>query len=120
LLSLHSAKRCGLHHIAFGMSDEEDVDRTAEELQSRGIRLVSEPQPLNEPGGGYGFRFIDLEGRCIELSVGVIQHQGGWETKGVQPHSICHVVLNTAQIDAMIEFYTKMEGEPDPEWQPVE
>ena len=74
LLSLHSAKRRGLHHIAFGMSNEEDVDRTARELQSRDIRLVSEPQTLNEPGGGYGFRFIDPEGRCIELSAGVVQH----------------------------------------------
>ena len=106
LLSLHAAKRCGLHHIAFGVSDEVEVERTARQLQSRGIRLVSEPQPLSEPGSGYGFRFIDPENRCIELSAGVVQHQGGWQTKAVQPHSICHVVLNTAQIDAMIEFYT--------------
>jgi catechol 2,3-dioxygenase-like lactoylglutathione lyase family enzyme len=77
LLSLHLAQRCGLHHIAFGMNDETDVDQTARELQSRGIRLLAEPQRLDEPGGGYGFRFIDPEGRCIELSAGVVQHQGG-------------------------------------------
>ena len=104
LLSLHAAKRCGLHHIAFGVSNEDDVRRTARELQSRGIRLVSEPQPLGEPGGGYGFRFFDPEGRCIELSAGVIQHQGGWQAKPVQPHSICHVVLNTTRMDDMIGF----------------
>jgi catechol-2,3-dioxygenase len=31
LLSLHAAKRRGLHHLAFGMTKEEDVDRTARE-----------------------------------------------------------------------------------------
>jgi len=31
LLSLHAAKRRGLHHLAFGMTTEEDVDRTARE-----------------------------------------------------------------------------------------
>jgi catechol 2,3-dioxygenase-like lactoylglutathione lyase family enzyme len=55
LLSLHAAKRCGLHHIAFGVSDEVEVERTAWQLQSRGIRLVSEPQPLSEPGGDMAF-----------------------------------------------------------------
>jgi catechol 2,3-dioxygenase-like lactoylglutathione lyase family enzyme len=116
LLSLHSAQRCGLHHIAFGVSNEDDVDRTALELRSRRIRLVSEPQTLNEPGGGYGFRFIDPEGRCVELSAGVVQHRGGWQTKGVQPHSICHVVLNTTQIEAMIEFYTEVLGFRISDW----
>jgi catechol 2,3-dioxygenase-like lactoylglutathione lyase family enzyme len=116
LLSLHPAKRCGLHHIAFGVSNEEDVGRTARELQSRGIRLVSEPQPLGEPGGGYGFRFFDPEGRCIELSAGVIQHQGGWQAKPVQPHSICHVVLNTTRMDDMIGFYTNILGFRISDW----
>ena len=116
LLSLHPAQRCGLHHIAFGMNDETEVDRTARELQSRGIRLLAEPQRLDEPGGGYGFRFIDPEGRCIELSAGVVQHQGGWQSKSVQPHSICHAVLNTAQIDAMIEFYTIILGFRISDW----
>ena len=31
LLSLHAAKRRGLHHLAFGVTKEEDVDRTARE-----------------------------------------------------------------------------------------
>src|ERR1043166_3672239 len=62
LLSLHAADRSGLHHVALGVSDEKDVDRIAQELQSRKIRLVSEPHALDEPGAGYGFRFIDPEG----------------------------------------------------------
>src|ERR1043166_7021036 len=51
LLSLHAADRSGLHHVGFGMTDKRDVDRIAVELQSRKIRLLSEPQTLNEPGG---------------------------------------------------------------------
>ena len=31
-------------------------------------RLLSEPGPLDRPGGGYGFRLADPEGRVVELS----------------------------------------------------
>lgn len=108
ILSLHAAQRRGLHHLAFGMKNEAEVDSAAKELRSQGIQIVSEPQPLNKPGGGYGLRFVDPEGRCIELSAGVRQHEGGWKEKKVQPHSICHVVLNTKQLDAIAEFYMQI------------
>src|ERR1051325_2955177 len=116
LLSLHPAKHCGLHHIADGVSDEKEVDRLAGELQSRGLLLVSKPALLDEPGEGYGFRFVDPEGRCIELSTGVSQHNCGWQTESGQPHSVCHVVLNTTQIDQMIELYTAVLGFRVSDW----
>ena len=116
LLSLHASKRCGLHHIAFGMKSEDEVDRAAKDLESKEIRLVCEPRPLDEPGGGYGLRFVDPEGRCIELSAGVAQHEGGWQPKNVQPITICHVVLNTTQIDLSTEFYTKNLGFRISDW----
>lgn len=108
LLSVHGAGRRGLHHMAFGMRDPRAVDRAAEELRSRGIRLVNEPRSLEEPGGGYGLRFVDPEGRCIELSAGVTEHGGSWAKRNVNPSSICHVVLNTTDIDKATELYTRL------------
>src|ERR1700722_8390891 len=54
--------------IAFGAASPADVDALAARLGAAGGRLVSEPGPLRTPGGGYGFRFFDNEGRTIEVS----------------------------------------------------
>src|ERR671910_2152378 len=57
--------------IAFGADSPEDVDELAAGLADAGLRFVSEPGKLQTPGGGYGFRFFDPEGRVIEVSAGV-------------------------------------------------
>ena len=71
ILSLHPADRTGLHHLAFRLDGRAAVDAAATELEGRGIPLVAQPDDLDEPGGGYGLRFLDPENRCIELSAGV-------------------------------------------------
>src|SRR5579875_135121 len=68
ILALIKGSRSGIHHIAFGLRDKAAVDKAAEELKAQGITLAAEPGYLDEAGGGYGLRFIDPEGRCIELS----------------------------------------------------
>src|ERR1700746_2037391 len=54
--------------IAFGAASAADVDTLAGRLLAAGVRLVSEPGMLKTPGGGYGFRFFDNEGRTVEIS----------------------------------------------------
>ena len=51
--------------IAFGAASAADVDALAARLAADGVRLVSEPGALTTPGGGYGFRFFDNEGRTV-------------------------------------------------------
>jgi catechol-2,3-dioxygenase len=41
ILSLHRGENSGLHHIAFGMVDKYAVDRAAETLASKGVKIVS-------------------------------------------------------------------------------
>src|SRR5262249_35727147 len=57
--------------IAFGAASAADVDTLAGRLAAGGVRLISEPGALATPGGGYGFRFFDNEGRTIEVSADV-------------------------------------------------
>jgi len=54
--------------VAFGAATPADVDALAARLGAAGVQLVSEPGTLRTPGGGYGFRFFDNEGRTIEIS----------------------------------------------------
>ena len=75
----------GLHHLAFSVDGREAVDAAATELERRGITLLAYPADLDEPGGGYGLRFIDPENRCIELLTGVVEHPNGWSVRKVGP-----------------------------------
>jgi catechol 2,3-dioxygenase-like lactoylglutathione lyase family enzyme len=63
--------------IAFGAENPAHVDGLAAKLATAGVPIVSEPRPLGTLGGGYGFRFFDVDGRTIEVSsdVAVIRHR---------------------------------------------
>ena len=116
ILSLHPADRTGLHHLAFSLDGREAVDAAATELERRGTTLVAQPDDLDEPGGGYGLRFLDPENRCIELSAGVAEHPNGWSTRKVGPRRLCHVGLNTPWFDQIVEFYTDFLGFRVSDW----
>ena len=116
ILSLHPADRCGLHHLAFGVDGREAVDAAATELERRGTPVVAQPHEMDEPGGGYGLRFLDPENRCIELSAGVAEHPNGRSADRIWPSRLCHVVLNTAQFDPIVEFYTDVLGFRVSDW----
>ncbi len=110
ILSLHPAERRGLHHLAFSVDGCGAVDAAATELARRGITLVAHPGGLDEPGGGYGLRFLDPENRCIELSAGVARHASGGSGENGGPRRLCHVGLNTPRFEQVVAFYTDVLG----------
>src|SRR5215475_11167361 len=92
--------------IAFGAASAADVDALAGRLAAAGVQLVSEPGTVQTPGGGYGFRFFDNEGRTVEISsdVAVRDHRKIEEGESI-PVRLSHVVLNSADPDATRAFY---------------
>jgi catechol 2,3-dioxygenase-like lactoylglutathione lyase family enzyme len=92
--------------IAFGAEDAAHVDELAQRLAASGVTLVSEPGPVGTPGGGYGFRFFDVDGRTIEVSSDVAPraHRRVEEQESV-PVRLSHVVLNSTDIDATRDWY---------------
>ena len=68
---LRRADEKRLDLIAFGAATTSDVDTLAWRLSRDGVRMVTEPGPLRTPGGGYGFRFFDNDGRTVEVSCDV-------------------------------------------------
>jgi catechol 2,3-dioxygenase-like lactoylglutathione lyase family enzyme len=116
VLSLHSRPAKGLHHIGYTMADREAVQRAADALVRAGVRMVSGPKELDEPGAGFGLRFLDPDGRCIELSAEVETHSQGWANKIIEPDSVCHVVLNTPDIKNITNFYTNVLGFRVSDW----
>jgi predicted enzyme related to lactoylglutathione lyase len=83
--------------ISFGTATPADVDTLAGRVAAAGVQLISEPGALQTPGGGYGFRFFDNEGRAVEISsdVALRQHRKIEEGETI-PVRLSHVVLNSA------------------------
>lgn len=94
--------------IAFGASTPADVDELAARLGREGVRLVSEPGTLQTMGGGYGFRFFDVDGRTVEVSadVAVREHRRIEEGESI-PVKLSHVVLNSPSPEATVAFYDR-------------
>ena len=94
--------------IAFGAATPADVDTLALQLGQAGVQIISEPGAITTPGGGYGFRFFDNEGRTVEVSADVAlrEHRKIEETESI-PVRLSHVVLNSADPEGTVAFYEK-------------
>ncbi|QGU08779.1 Biphenyl-2,3-diol 1,2-dioxygenase (plasmid) [Corynebacterium occultum] len=97
--------------VSFGAANRQSVDQLAGYLATAGVKLISEPGNVQTPGGGYGFRFFDLEGRTIEVSsdVEVRQHRKIEEREDI-PVRLSHVVLNSPNPEITLAWYEKHLG----------
>jgi len=97
--------------IAFGAATAADVDTMAGRLAADGVRLISEPGAVDTPGGGYGFRFFDNEGRTVEISADVaVRRHRKIEAGESIPVRLSHVVLNSPDPNATRAFYERHLG----------
>jgi catechol 2,3-dioxygenase-like lactoylglutathione lyase family enzyme len=94
--------------LCFGVADTGAADELAEQLGRDGVRLVTEPGPHDTPGGGYGFRFFDADGRTVEVSADVAprQHRPIEERESI-PVRLSHVVVNSPDPEATVAFYER-------------
>ena len=94
--------------VAFGAENPAHVDALAAQLTTAGVTLVSEPGQLDTLGGGYGFRFFDVDGRTIEVSsdVTVRRHRPVEERESI-PVRLSHIVLNSPDIDKTRDWYAQ-------------
>ena len=97
--------------VAFGAADKASVDQLASDLIAKGVKLIGEPDDVKTLGGGYGFRFFDLEGRTIEVSsdVEVRKHRKIEEREAI-PVRLSHVVLNSPEPEKMRAWYEQHLG----------
>ena len=116
---IRKAEEKRLDLIAFGADSPEDVDQLAADLAAAGVRFVSEPGQLQTPGGGYGFRFFDPDGRVVEVSAGVEQRSfREVEPREGIPVALNHVVLNSPNRKEVETFYAERLGFKLSDWIP--
>jgi catechol 2,3-dioxygenase-like lactoylglutathione lyase family enzyme len=105
---LRHATEKRLDLIAFGAATPADVDAMAAQLGADGVQLVSEPGKMQTPGGGYGFRFFDNDGRTVEVSADVeVRAHRKVEAGEAVPVKLSHVVINSPDPEATVAFYSK-------------
>lgn len=111
VIRLRKADEKRLDLLAFGAESREAVDTLAQTLGSQGIQLVGDPTDLQTMGGGYGFRFFDLDGRTVEISTEVEtrQHRKIEEGEAI-PVRISHAVMNSNDPNATRDFYVNTLG----------
>jgi catechol 2,3-dioxygenase-like lactoylglutathione lyase family enzyme len=115
VLQLTRADRNGLGRISFAVRTRAEIDEAARNLQARGVPMLLEPQDLDSAGGGYGVRFVDPEGRVIEL-VADMHAVKPLDRGRPVPVGVTHVVLNTVDIDRAVAFYTSVLGMRISDW----
>ncbi len=116
ILAIYPGGQRAIHHLAFGLENPEAVKVAARELEAGGLNIISKPGELEGPGGGYGFRIIDPDNRCLEFSAGVKEAEPLSLTAPVIPNKISHVVLNTTNIEKAVSFYTEVLGFRVSDW----
>ncbi|MFC7340148.1 VOC family protein [Saccharopolyspora griseoalba] len=106
VVRLRQAEDKRLDLIALGAEDRASVDALAQRLATAGVQLVGEPGALQTPGGGYGFRFFDVDGRTVEISceVQVRAHRRIEEQESI-PVKLSHVVINSPNPERTRAFY---------------
>lgn len=97
--------------VAFGAASPSDIDALATQLTSSGTRIVHEPRMLDTPGGGYGLRFFDCDGRVIEVSAGVqTRTHRKLEARESIPVRLSHFVVNSPTPQATVAWYIRHLG----------
>jgi catechol 2,3-dioxygenase-like lactoylglutathione lyase family enzyme len=103
--------------ISFGTETAQAVDEIAKRLANSDIQLISEPQELGGPGGGYGFRFFDPDGRTVEISSDVVERETRELARGESiPASLSHVVMHTSDVRKTVAFYEQHLGFRVSDW----
>lgn len=95
--------------IGLGATSPAYIDELADTLRDRGVEIVAGPGPRDEDlGGGYGVTFLDPEGRRVEVSHGLAQHDVLEGNAG--PDRLSHIVLNSVSVQESREFYVDLLG----------
>lgn len=114
ILAIHPGSQTTVRGYRLGLADRAAVDQAAGELRSRpDTRLVAGPGPLDSPGGGYGLRISDPDGREIELSAHVAPAGDPDGTPGgppIRPTKVSHVVLNSPNAEAYLRLLIEALG----------
>lgn len=102
-LVLHKRPKPGLVRVNFGAADRATVEALHRQVSAKGGAPLGAPAALDEPGGGYGFAFRDLEGRELRVIAEVARHPDAADDFD-RPRKLSHVVFNSSDVPRTSAF----------------
>jgi catechol 2,3-dioxygenase-like lactoylglutathione lyase family enzyme len=109
ILALHPRGEPALLCINLAAADRNAVDRLHARVTAAGAPQAAAPAPIAEPGGGYGFAFMDPEGRSVRVIAEDARHADA-RLLPDRPERITHVVLNTPRQEDAVAFWVQALG----------
>ena len=107
----------GLDVLGLATSSAADVDRMHEQLKDADVKIITTPGALDRPGGGYGFRFFDIDGHVVEISAEVQPGPCRELKKGESiPKEISHIGIHSPNKAAAEAFYIEKLGFRPSDW----
>jgi catechol 2,3-dioxygenase len=109
ILALHPRRQSQLLCINLAATDREAVAGLHARVVSAGASQVDAPTQIADPGGGYGFSFMDPEGRIVRVIADDLRHSDAGRLPD-RPVKLTHVVLNTPRQEDAAAFWVKALG----------
>jgi catechol 2,3-dioxygenase-like lactoylglutathione lyase family enzyme len=118
VLRLRATEEPRVDLLSLAADTREAVDRAADRVARHPTsRLILEPGVRQDLGGGYAMRFLDCDGRTVEVSAEVpgrpfrpVEHEDS------RPKTISHVVFNTDDLTRTHLFYEQVLGFKVSDW----
>jgi catechol-2,3-dioxygenase len=109
VVALHKNKPAGIVRINLAAADRAAVDALHAALQKEAVTIVHPPRDLDEPGGGYGFAFTDIEGREFRIIAGIPDH-ADVDHRADRPEKISHIVIASNPDDSVAKLFCESLG----------
>ena len=109
ILALHPSAEPRLLCINLAAADRTAVDRLHASVRTAGAPQIDPPATVAEPGGGYGFGFVDPEGFVVRVIAGDERHADARNLPD-RPQKITHLVLNTPRQEEAASFWVNALG----------
>ena len=92
--------------VGLGTKNRDVLHKLADKLRAEGVQFIHDPQDLTQPGGGYGFRVFDGDGRVLEFSTGFeLRDSRKIRAREPIPVKLSHVVFNSADLGTSAQWY---------------
>ncbi|MBL4641621.1 MAG: VOC family protein [Verrucomicrobiales bacterium] len=117
VVRLHKRDSNCVEVIALSAGSRDDVDALRVKVGDAGCKIIREPDDIDGPGGGYGFRFFSPDGLPFEISSDVARgdHRAMERWEGM-PLKISHIVLHSPDHQAAVKFFTDVLGFKVSDW----
>ena len=109
VLALTRSEKPQVFELDLLADDREAIASLHQQVTGSQAGQVAPPAPRDAPGGGYGFSFVDPDGRRVNIMTDDARH-ADTTPHSDRPEKITHVVLNSPDIDKISAFYVERLG----------